>query len=128
MIKMTGMRPAWRLALTGTVLVSLTLGGCSMAQLEEFNADLNDYGLVYEDEGPVEQSLPCRTRGGRLVAISAIRDSRQSLNVVNRGQRTAQVDVRVAGEVIRTWSLSPGARSETYYHSPNLTIEFETTC
>lgn len=108
-------------------LVAAALGGCSMSQLETFNADLNDYGLVYEDMGPVEQRLPC-ARGGNVVAISQISDSRQSLNLVNRGRAVARVQVLVAGEVVRDWTVAPGRQSETYLHSPNLTIEFETTC
>lgn len=120
-IRMTGA------ALAGMALLAGALGGCSMSELAAFNADLNDYGLVYEDMGPVEQRLPC-ARGGTLVAVSQISDSRQSLVVVNRGRSSARVQVLVAGEVIRDWTLSPGRRSEAYMHSPNLTIEFETTC
>jgi hypothetical protein len=62
------------------------------------------------------------------VAVSSIRDSRASLNVVNRGPRTASVEVLVAGEVIRSWTLAPRARSETFTHSPRLTVEFSTSC
>jgi len=108
-------------------IMGALVSGCSMAELEQFNADLDDYGLVYEDIGPTEQRLPCAA-GGHLVAISQITDSRQSLNVVNRGRRQARVEVLVAGEVIHDWTLAPGGRSATYYHSPRLTIEFETTC
>jgi hypothetical protein len=108
-------------------VLTSALGGCSMAQLEEFNADLNDYGLVYEDMGPQEQRLPC-ARGGTLVAVSRLIDNRQHTSVVNRGRSPARVQVLVGGEVIRNWSLSPGRESEAYVHSPNLTVEFETTC
>jgi hypothetical protein len=103
------------------------VSGCSMAELAQFNADLDDYGLVYEDMGPTEQRLPCAA-GGHLVAISQITDSRASLNVVNRGRRQARVEVLVGGEVIHDWRLAAGGRSTTFYHSPRLTIEFETTC
>jgi hypothetical protein len=117
-----------RLRMLGALALAGSLAsGCSMAELEQFNADLGDYGLVYEDEGPIEQRLRCAA-GGHLVAISQIADSRASLNVVNRGRRQASVDVRVAGEVVQAWTLAPGGRSTTFYHSPQLTIEFETTC
>ena len=122
---MTTNKRAVRLA--GALAITAALGGCSMAQLEEFNADLNDYGLVYEDMGPQEQRLPC-ARGGNLTAVSRLVENRQYTNVENRGRTPARVQVLVGGEVIRDWSLAPGRQSEAYVHSPNLTVEFETTC
>jgi hypothetical protein len=108
--------------------LALALGGCSDAMMAPYTAELIDQDVVYRDRPPEDQRIPCAAGEGRVVSVSEIRDSRLIFHVENRGVRPARVQVLVAGDVIRDWTIPAGGRSPEVDSPPSLTIHYLATC
>ena len=107
---------------------ALAVGGCSDAMMAEYTAELMDQGVTYRDRAPEDQRIDCASGQGRVFAVSSIRNSRLIFHVENRGARPARVQMLIAQEVVRDWTIPAGGRSGEIETAPSLTVHFLAMC